>query len=108
MSLPGAGGEPGLTDERRAPALRKGHAYGTAGFEGALANLNAANQATRLVSDWIAAKDRADSRRYLDDHQEGLHSQEVTALLADAGTPGRLGAGFRGGRMPRLRVRSPG
>ena len=39
--------------------LRKGHAYGTAGFEGALANLNAANQATRLVSDWIAVKDRA-------------------------------------------------
>jgi hypothetical protein len=30
--------------------------YGTAGFEGALANLNAANQVTRLVSDWIAAK----------------------------------------------------
>jgi hypothetical protein len=53
------------------------------GFDRALANLDAANQVTRLVSAWIATKTREDSGRYLDDHQEELHSQEITAMLAD-------------------------
>jgi hypothetical protein len=35
------------------------------------------------VSDWIATETWDDSKRYLDDHREELHSREVMAMLAD-------------------------
>lgn len=35
------------------------------------------------MSDWIATETWDDSKRYLDDHREELHSQEAMALLAD-------------------------
>lgn len=35
------------------------------------------------MSDWIATKTWDDSKRYLGDHREELHSQEVMALLAN-------------------------
>ena len=53
------------------------------GFDRALAGLDSADQVTRLVSDWIATETWDDSKRYLDDHREELHSQEAMALLAD-------------------------
>ena len=53
------------------------------GFDRALVGLNSADQVTRLVSDWIATETWDDSKRYLDDHREELHSQEAMALLAD-------------------------
>jgi hypothetical protein len=52
------------------------------GFDRALASLDSADRVTRLVSDWIATRTWEDSRRYLDDHRAGLHSQETVALLA--------------------------
>ena len=53
------------------------------GFDRALADLDSADQVTRLVSDWIATETWDDSKRYLNDHREKLHSQGAMALLAD-------------------------
>jgi len=53
------------------------------GFDRALVGLDSADQVTRLVSDWIATETWDDSKRYLDDHWDELHSQEAMTLLAD-------------------------
>ena len=53
------------------------------GFDQALAGLDSADQVIQLVSTWIATKTWDDSRRYLGDHRDELHSQEAMALLAD-------------------------